>query len=37
MWAESAGPGRGSTITIALPLVETTAPVAPAPEGVPTA
>lgn len=36
MWAESAGPGRGSTITIALPLVETTAPVAPAPDGVPT-
>lgn len=36
MWAESPGPGRGSTITIALPLVETTAPVAPAPEGVPT-
>ena len=36
MWAESAGPGRGSTITIALPVVETTAPVAPAPEGAST-
>jgi len=36
MWAESAGPGRGSTITIALPVVETTAQVAPAPEGAST-
>lgn len=37
MWAESAGPGLGSTISIALPVVETTAPIAPAPEGASTA
>ena len=36
MWAESAGPGRGSTITIALPVAETAAPDAPAPEGAST-
>ena len=36
LWAESAGPGRGSTITIALPVDETAAPVAPAPEGAST-
>lgn len=36
MWAESAGPGRGSTISIALPVVVATAPIAPTPEGVPT-
>ena len=36
MWAESAGPGRGSTVTIALPVVETSAPVAQAPEGAST-
>lgn len=33
MWAESPGPKRGSTFTIALPAAATAAPALPAPEG----
>lgn len=36
MWAESAGPGQGSSFTIALPAAGTAAPRLPAPEGAPT-
>jgi len=36
MWAESAGPGQGSTFTIALPAAAAPAPLLPAPQGAST-